>query len=152
MATAVADFTGTWHLDNEASDSFDEIMKAEGLNMIARNFAARLKVTQEIVQSDSHLTITARTKWGAHTTDASLNGETEIKTNRQGKEYRACHYWDPDGTTLITKVESTHPDGRPIETIVRRFLEDGNATMVQQVELRYSTGEIYSARRIFRRG
>ncbi len=152
MATSVPDFTGTWHLDNDASDAFDEIMKAEGMNMIARNFMARLKITQELVQSESKLSITGRTKWGAGTTEILLNGETETRKNKQGKEFKTRSYWDQGGTTLITTVESTHPDGRPIEMVIHRFLQDGNATMVQQVELRYSTGETYSARRIFRRG
>jgi hypothetical protein len=152
MATSVPNFTGTWHLDNAASDSFDEIMKAEGLNMFARNFVARLKITQEIVQSESKLSITGRTNWGANTTEVLLNGEAEIKKNRQGKEFKTSSYWNVDGTALITSVESTHPDGRPIEMLIHRSLQDGNTTMVQQVELRYSTGETYSARRIFRRG
>ncbi|MEO0606042.1 MAG: lipocalin/fatty-acid binding family protein [Myxococcota bacterium] len=138
-----ADFSGTWVLDLSASDSPDELLKAQGVSWVKRKAAAKLDVTQNVKQDGDEVTIETVTSRKTKTTTLQVDGETRTVDGDRGKA-EVTHAWD--GEALVST--STGPDGGSLVT--RRSLSDDGRTLTQRVTLTSKDGSTVSIDRIFR--
>jgi len=144
------DYSGTWKLDLKASDSVDDLLKAQGKSWVERTAARNMAVIQVIRQSGDTLGIAVHTSVKDRDDTLRIGGGWEEKDSDDSGKVRSRTDWDPDGTTLVTRTAMTLKDGVPAEFIVRRTLPDPK-TLLQVIELRFDDGRTLTARRVLRR-
>lgn len=144
------DFTGTWELDLEASDSMEEILKAQGRSWAERKAAGNMSVTQRITQTKDQMTIAIDSVANKSTEVLRLDGTAETKETPKMGTVQTHTSWDGD-SVLVTVVDMKLSDGDPATMVMRRQLRDQGKTMVMQIEMRLKDGKVLSANRILRR-
>jgi hypothetical protein len=150
-ATQRPNFSGTWMLDPKASDSVDEILKAQGANFIERQGAKGAKITQQIQQDASQMTITVKSPVKTTTEVLKLDGTPMVsQTDRLGN-VKTKTTWGTDNTTLISVVEPTEADAKFKTLKLSRTLQDQGKTMNQLIEMTLKDGKVLKANRVFRK-
>ncbi len=149
VSATATDFSGTWLLDLEASDSFDPILAAQGIPQFQRRAINNASVTQVITQTDSALTIEAKTAFGSRQEDLNFDGQTRTVSSQLGTGATRS-FWESNGA-LVTTFSGTSNQGRPIDATVSRSLADNGQTMVQTIELQAADGSTFIADRVFRK-
>jgi len=146
------DFTGTWKLDLAASDSLDEMLKAQGASWLERKAAGSVVVTQKLKQKGAdEYEVCMETSLGKNCNDLKIGVGWEEKANDKGKA-RARTDWSADGKALVTLTETTPAkEASPIEFRMTRTLQDDGKTTVQLLELKGKDGKLCKARRILRK-
>jgi hypothetical protein len=144
------DFSGTFKLDLKASDSLDEMLKAQGASWVERKAAGSVVVTQVVRHRGDVLEIEAKSSVKSRKQTIRIGAGWEEQETEMGKG-RARTDWDADGKTLVTRVEVKSKKGESGEMTMRRSLADEGQTTVQALELRGKDGKTYKARRILRR-
>jgi hypothetical protein len=144
------DFSGTFKLDLKASDSLDELLKAQGASWVERKAAGAVVVTQVVRHRGDTLEIQAKSSLRTSKETIRIGAGWEERETEMGKG-RARTDWDADGRTLVTRVEVKPKKGDPAELTIRRSLSDEGQTTVQALELRAKDGKRYTARRVLRR-
>lgn len=140
-----ADFSGTWVLDLKASDSLDELLKAQGVSWMKRKAIAGLKVTQTVSQTDNQVTIETSSSRGNRSQTLQVDGETrEVEQDRGTAQVR--HEWRGDDLQSTSEL----PKDGGVLTSVRSLSEDGK-TLTQSLILKKSDGSTIEVARIFRR-
>ena len=74
-------FSGTWQLDRENSDSTNDYLEAMGLPLIARQAADKLDLTVVIQQNDNDFIITRKTRIFTDTKHLKFGQDVVIKFN-----------------------------------------------------------------------
>ncbi len=145
------DFSGTWVLDLSASDPVDDLMRVQGFSFPERQVAARMAVTQTIVQTPDELRIDVESVAKSRREVLHLDGREEtIETEKNGPMLTRSS-WAPDGATLVSQSRVRLSNGAPAVLRVSRQLRDGGRTLAQRLELEVSGGARYAATRVFRR-
>ena len=144
------DFSGTFKLDLKASDSLDEMLKAQGASWVERKAAGAVVVTQTVRHRGDVIEIQAKSSFKTSKETIRIGAGWEERETELGKG-RARTDWDADGKTLVTRVEVKPKKGDAAEFTIRRSLADEGQTTVQALELRAKDGKTYKARRILRR-
>ena len=146
------DFTGTWKLDLAASDSLDEMLKAQDAPWFARKAAGTVVVTQKIKQkAPEALEVCVETPVATNCDVLKIGAGWEEKKSDKGK-VRVRTEWSADGQALVTFTETTPAkEQTPIELRLTRTLQDDGKTTVQLLELKGKDGKLFKARRILRK-
>ena len=144
------DFSGTFKLDLKASDSLDELLKAQGASWVERKAAGSTVVTQIVRHRGDVVEIQVKSSLRSRKETIRIGAGWEERETDMGKG-RARTDWDADGKTLVTRMEVKSKKGETGEMIMRRSLADEGQTTVQALELRGKDGKTYKARRILRR-
>ncbi|MEN0067311.1 MAG: lipocalin/fatty-acid binding family protein [Myxococcota bacterium] len=137
-----ADFTGTWVLDHSASDSPEELLKAQGMSMIKRKAVAKLDVTQKVTQEGNVMTFEVVTSKKTKTNTLHVDGEVRTVEGDRGSA-RVRHVWEGDDLVSTSITDET-------TIVTRRTLSDGGRTMTQRFTLTPKDGSTISINRVFR--
>jgi hypothetical protein len=149
QASARANFSGTWVLDLDASDSFAPLLESYGVGPAQRRLVDNTQVTQVISQSERALTITVKTPYNTRTEEILLDGTPQSQQGQLGS-YTATSRWSEDGSMIVSEAVLNGQNGESANFTMRRFLEDN--MMIQQMQLQFQDGRIYSVDRVFRKG
>lgn len=147
---ANTDFTGIWQLDLIASDSIDEILKAQGKARIERMVAKSMAVSQNITQHSNQITIHVKSKAIDDIQVFKLNNLWQtIQTPRMGS-IQTKSFWSRNkrGMTTIMKIQA---DKKPASMFIKRFLINNGQTMQLNIRLLLDNGKTHLVKRIFRR-
>jgi hypothetical protein len=144
------DFSGSFEIDLKASDSFDELLKAQGASWLERKAAGSITVMQIVRHQGDALEVTVRSSVGTRKDAVRIGSGWEVRDTEHGK-VRTRTDWTPDGQSLVTRSEVKLKGDRKAELLVTRSLTDGGKTTVQAMELRIADGKTYKARRILHR-
>ena len=142
------DFTGSWQLDSEASDSLDEILKAIGLSIFERTLVNNTVVTHVIQQTDDEFVIEIKTSFFGRTDRLPTNGQLAETTDPGGRAVESTSRWSDDGERLISKINVVKDKQRFTLT---RSMDKANDRMDVLIEFFAADGKTMSARRIYRR-
>jgi len=150
ISFADLNFTGVWQLDLNASESVDEILKAQGKSRVERMVARSMAVTQSIQQHGNQLSVHIKSKAMDNTQLFALDNQWKsIQTPRMGF-IQAKSFISRDNNKIVTVMKIT-AKGKPALMTVFRSLEDNGHTMILRIRLKLESGSIYTARRVFRR-
>jgi hypothetical protein len=146
---AQADLTGTWQIDEAASESMDEMLLAWGTPGFAVKMMKRLKTSLIIEQASGEITI--RFKTGVYSYSDTLQPGTAVRTEkRYGNPVEKQERWLADGT-LQAQSWFDLKDGTRATTRSLKKLSDDGQVMVDFVTFTRADGSELSARRIYRR-
>lgn len=138
---------GTWVVDLSASDSTEELLKAQGVNVILRTAARGMVVTQHITVGAETVSVTVESAIKSDTQDLRIDNAVRTIDSDRGPA-RVRHYWD-DGGELVTVAITTVGD-REERTTIRRVLSADGATLTQRITFENGDGKVVCSR-IFRR-
>lgn len=144
MFTERPNFSGIWVLDQQASESLDPILKAQGMNLLLRGVVNAMGIKQVI--DDQHTTIRFTIK--------TLLGERQdqIQVDQSGVDEHdgatSRSFWDAGELVTVINMKTEHQ--QPANYIVRRQLAEENLILIEKVEFRTGT-ETYQVQRIYRR-
>jgi hypothetical protein len=141
LAHSLAPFTGTWHLDPEASTSLDALLSAQGLSWPLRKLAGTARPTLEVRETDGGLAITTLDPLGRREDLVHPDGQARETTTRQGP-VTCTSRWA--GAALLTRCRLAEG-----ELVVERRVADDVWT--QDLAFTPTGGPRQTARRVFRR-
>lgn len=150
LAADKVDFTGTWELDLDASDSVEAIMKAQGRSWAERKIADNLVVTQTITQSAETMVVEVTSTVKDKREVLKLDGSEEVKKTDDAGSVVSRTFWQAGGTQLVTENIMTLADGAKVNMVLTRFLEEEGKVMRQDISLKLSDGQVLTARRVLR--
>jgi hypothetical protein len=150
-ATQRPNFSGKWILDSNASDSADEILKAQGASWLERQAAKTAKITQDIKQDSNQVTVTLGTPVKSRTEVLKLDGSSQVSDGDRLGTIKTKTFWDGDGTTLVSVIEPTESSQNFTQLKISRKLQDQGKTLVQAMEMKLKNGQMIKANRIFRK-
>ncbi len=142
-----ADFSGTWSLDRDASDSPEPLLKAQGVGWMKRKAAAGMDVTQNITHQGDKLTIETVTSARTKTDTLQVDGETRTVEGDKGAA-QVRHEWQ--GEVLVSTSALQTKDG-PGTLVVHRKLSDDGQTLEQRIALTLADGSTVEIARVFRK-
>ncbi|HEX4145646.1 MAG TPA: hypothetical protein VHY91_19225 [Pirellulales bacterium] len=142
------DFSGSWQLNVEASDSLDPILEAIGLSFIERALVNNTVVTHVIRQTADELTIDVQTSFFSRTDHLPLNGQPADTLDPSGRPVESVSAWSDDGRRLISKIW-VKPDKQRF-TLTRSMDEEHDAMEVL-IEFFPQKGKPMASRRVYRR-
>lgn len=145
------DLSGTWDIDQVASDSIDALLAVQGASRLERSMAARAKVVQTIDHHGDVLDIIVDSGSRTGTEHLVLDGEPRPATTPKGEAIVVRAFWGDDGATVVSIAAVSLKDGRKGELEVRRRLGGTRDTLLQTVILRPQGDVAVSAERVFRR-
>ena len=146
---AESDLSGTWEIDEEASESMDDMLLAWGTPGFAVKMMKRLKTSLIIEQAADEITI--RFKTGVYSYSDTLRPGTAVRTEkRYGNPVEKKEQWLADGT-LQAQSWFDLKDGTRATTKSLKKLSDDGQMMVDFVTFTRADGSELSARRIYRR-
>jgi hypothetical protein len=144
------DFTGTWKLDLKASDSFDAVLKAQGISAIERKVLSTLQTTHIILQKEDWIQVTIKTPVSTKTQEFILDGSiSEIESQRFGC-IRGKNFWDDDQMSWVLVAQMV-VNKNPIELITTRTLEGLGELMKMKVQVNQANVLPFVANRVFHR-
>lgn len=141
------DFTGTWVLDVDASDSPDDFLKMQGVSMLERKAVARIVVTLTIEQTPETVTVGVSSAVKTETQEQVMDGTVRTQTTDTGPA-QVKHYWSDEGA-MITVMSAANKNGEPITQVTTRTLN--GATMTQVISATAADGSSVSMNRLFRK-
>lgn len=143
------DLSGAWQIDEDASESMDEMLAAWGTPGFAIKMMKKLKTTLFIEQEGGELTI--RFKTGVYSYSDTLQPGTPVRTEkRYGNDVDKKEQWLEDGT-LQAQSWFDLKDGTRASTRSRKRLSDDRQTLVDLVTFTRADGSELKARRVYRR-
>jgi len=141
------DFSGTWVLDVDASDSPDDFLKLQGVSMLERKAVARIVVTLTIDQTPEKVSVGVSSAVKTETQEQVMDGTVRTQTTDTGPA-QVKHYWSDEGA-MITVMTAANKDGEPITQVTTRTLS--GATMTQVISATAADGSSVSMNRTFRK-
>lgn len=148
LAAGPGDFAGTWKMDPARSDDPDALLRAWGASWLERRAARSMAPTQIISVTAERVTIVIETSILTRTDTLILDGSPQASVSRAGGPVTTRSHWAD--SALVSRSELTTKDGRAIQLVATRTIEDGGATMRQRLEL-IENGTTLSADRVFAR-
>lgn len=148
FAEDVPDFSGTWLLDEDASDSVDPILKAQGVSWFKRKIMGGLKLTQRIRQSGNTLDVTFVTSAKTQQHEWIVDGKPHVRTLDDGREATSTHRFEAG--KLVSETTGISKGGDPYTLLATRSLEDGGQTAKVALVCTVK-GQMFRVTRVFRR-
>ena len=145
-AAAEPGMGGTWVVDLSASDSTEDLLRAQGVNAVLRTAARNMLVTQHIAVGSDTVSITVESAIKSDTQELRVDNALRTIDSDRGPT-RVRHYW-ADGA-LVT-VALTIVDGEEEETTIWRSLSADGATLTQRITFENGDGKVVCSR-VFRR-
>jgi hypothetical protein len=127
---ASVDFSGTWVIDLNASDSPEPILKRLGASWFQRKLATSLKVEAVYRQTKDRLTIVTRAPVLSRTEELRLDGRPVTETESLTGPYTERTFWSADGTRLISISAFRTKDAKDARLRVARQLTRGGSGLV----------------------
>ena len=144
-----SDLPGAGVIDEEASESMDEMMLAWGTPGFAVKLMKRMKTTLFIEQEGGEVTI--RFKTGVYSyTDTLQPGTSRRTEKRYGSDVDKQESWLEDGT-LQAQSWFELKDGTEATTTSRKRLSEDRQTLTDQVTFTRADGSQLTAKRVYRR-
>lgn len=147
LALAAPNFTGTWTLDLDASQSVDALLAASGASWPERAAAGTLSVTQQITQDPKQVRLDFDSALVERSEVLVPDGVPRTFTGKNGTGTVATSW---KGDALVTVSDLPTASGQRLKLTATRTLEDGGRTLRQRLELRTPDGQVVVADRIFR--
>lgn len=145
------DFSGSWELDKDASDSMDAIFDLQKISWVKKKMGANLDAKPVIRQTSEGLIIAFDNVAGKTTQHLYFDGKEHLTQNPAGHDARFTSTWSKDGKALISTGPSITEDGlKGTLTEVRELSED-KTTMILTVSVKLANGKSASVRRVFRK-
>lgn len=148
FADDVVDFSGTWALDKRASDSIDDILKAQGVSWFKRKAVGGLSVTQRVVQKGTLLDVVIESSVKTQAHQWVVDGEPHTRTLDDGREATSTHRFE--GGALVTTTTGLSVGGDAYTLVSRRSLADEGQTTRLDLACTID-GSTTKATRVFRR-
>jgi hypothetical protein len=143
------DLTGTWSIDEAASEPMDEMLLAWGTPGFAVKMMKKLKTSLTIEQPKGQVTIKFKT--GVYSYSDTLQPGTEKRTEkRYGSEVEKQERWLDDGT-LEASSWFDLKDGTRASTRSHKSLSADGRTLTDHVTFTRADGTEMKARRVYRR-
>jgi hypothetical protein len=144
--------SGIWILDLEASTSVEPLMKQIGAGLLDRGYAAYIKLTATLHQTEQVLTIAARGPGFALDQTLYLDGRTD-RSNQQllgATALKTRTAWSKDRKRLVATHQIKTRQGKQGQLIITRYLinEGKNLVVVYTLKLDAEPDET-SARQIW---
>jgi len=141
------DYSGTWVLDIDASDSPDEYMKAQGASLLERKAVANIVVTLTIAQTPEKVSVNVSSAVKTELQEQVMDNTVRTQTTDTGPA-QVKHYWGDSGE-MISVMSVANKDGEPITQVTSRTVS--GATMTQVISVTKADGSSVSMNRIFRK-
>lgn len=145
------DFSGSWELDSDASDSMDAIFNLQKISWLKKKFGAKLDAKSVIKQTSEGLSITFDNLAGKTTQHLYFDGKEHLTKNPAGHDARFSTTWSKDGKVLTSTGPSITKDGLNGTLTEVRTLSEDNATMFLTISVKLPNGKSASVRRVFRK-
>ncbi len=158
VLAAMVDFSGEWRMDLKASDSLGPVLRELGVPRVLAAVVTRLAVTQNILQTESAVTIEVKTALSAETLELKLDGSEVLLPGVTGGRTRASSRWVDDERLETRQCVDERgrlddPEGANL-FVTTRSLFDGGASLLEDCAVVRSSGEGVpkaTAKRILRR-
>jgi len=141
------DFSGTWVLDIDASDSPDEYLKAQGASLLERKAVSSMVVTLTIAQTPEKVTVNVSSAVKSDLQEQVMDNTVRTETTDTGPA-QVKHYWTDEGA-MTSVMSVANKDGEPVTQVTTRTLS--GATMTQVISVTKADGTSVSMNRIFRK-
>ena len=131
-------FNGTWALDLKGSTSFEPLMKQMGANFLERQYAASVKLTATLHQTEHVVTIAARGPGFAFDEILYLDGRT-APSNLDllgATSLKTTTAWSKDHQQLVEIHQIKTKQGKEGQLIIERYLLDEGGTLVAAYTLK----------------
>jgi len=124
--------SGTWTLDLSASTSLDPLMNQIGASSFDRKYAASVRLTATLNQTEETLTVAARGPGFALDQTLYLDGRTDIgNLNLLGvTSLNSKTAWSKDNKQLVETHQIRTKQGKDGNLIIKRYLLDQGKTLV----------------------
>lgn len=149
LAAMPADLSGRWTLDQDRSESMDELLAASGASLMERAAAATVTVSQDMRVEGGALIIQVESSLMDHEQRLPLDGSPQKRTSKRGEPMEVATR--VEGDAVVTRTLITGADGRVSTLELVRRVEDGGATMRQTVRYTAPGKSPIEADRVFRR-
>ena len=143
----LADFSGTWALDRDASESMDVLLaETQDLSWIERKMMGSVDINHVIVQSDDAVVVDVVSDVFTRSSTLHPDGEWRDVTMRSGPGKQRV-WWE--GEILVTESKGQLADGTAATYTTRRWTE--GTTMYLQLTIVSDDGRSWTARRVFKK-
>jgi hypothetical protein len=151
LSAAPPDFTGSWSIDDAASQPMDPVFEIQGLSWIQRKAAAGFDSTAEITQEPDRLIVRFDNILGKHRQELFFDGAPHATVNPAGIATTFTSKWSDDGVALLAAGTFQLDDGVSCTLSERRTLSADKSHMSVLVEIKRSDGQSASARSSYKR-
>lgn len=129
LAGSHPDFTGTWVLDLDASESVEPLLAAQGRSWVERKAANSVVITQVVTQTEETITLDVTSvATNRHDELKPGTGWQPSKTDR-AESAKTRVLWSEDGQSLITETLMTFEGGEQATMkTTRSMTTDGQTT------------------------
>lgn len=148
LAALSADFTGTWRLDDAASQSMDDVLALQDISWAKRKVAGYLDNNVVIVQSSDRMTVTFENVLGSHRQELVFSGQPHQTVNPAGLPTAFASRWV--GEELVCTGPTSDGEGLGGVITERRSLSADEQTMILMVTVE-TGGQQATVKRVFRR-
>ena len=143
----LADFSGTWALDREASESMEVLLvETQDLSWIQRKMLGSIDVNHVIVQTEEAVVVDVVTDVFTRNSTLYTDGEWRDVTMREGPGKQRT-WWD--GEVLVTQSKGPLADGTAATYTTRRWTE--GTTMYMQLTIVADDGRSWKVKRVFKK-
>ena len=143
-----ANFSGSWVLNEQRSQSMDPIFTLQDIPWAQRKLASGLDAQATITQAEDRLTVTFINFIGTHNQVLVFNGQPHATVNPAGLPTTLATSWQGD---VLVARGSLSSDGQAATLTERRSLSPDGQTMTVQIKLVTADGQQASTRRVYDR-
>jgi hypothetical protein len=147
-------FSGTWTLDRQASNSLEPLMTKIRASLLERKYATSANLNATLNQTENVLTVATRGLGFALDQILYLDGRTDTGNLKLlgATSLKATTTWSKDHKQLVETHQIKTNQGKEGQLIIRRNLLDGGKTLVVVFSLKLNgEPDETSARQIWRK-
>lgn len=149
LAAAPVDLSGTWQIDEDASESIEPLLQARGASWLERQAIKHITVQHVITQQGDRVEVNIRSTVYSRQDVHLADGVARVRESERGGDVTVTDRWDEAG--LVTESRMVLADGVPAVLTVRRTVVDDGATLRMDLALRAEDGRDVEVTRILRR-